>query len=162
MTSSRRDEIDAALDHLRGLRARIEAGEATWLDYAEMFTDDAVYIDPAWGRIEGIDKIREFLVESMTGLEDWNFPIEFIAVDGDDVAVKWLQILPSGARQSGWSRLVYSGDGKFGYQEDLLNMTHVIEDLTASGWRPGPGFSSPPGNPVRDFTIPERTPRDGG
>ena len=41
------------------------------VDLAEFFTDDAVYIDPAWGRIQGIDEIRAFLVDSMLGLEDW-------------------------------------------------------------------------------------------
>jgi hypothetical protein len=33
-------------------------------------------------------------------------------------------------------------------------MTHVIEDLTASGWRPGPGFAPPPEHPDRDTTKP--------
>ena len=48
-------EIRATVDAYVALRARIEEGEATWLDLAEFFTDDAVYIDPAWGRIQGID-----------------------------------------------------------------------------------------------------------
>ena len=133
-----------------------------WTDLLEFYTDDAIYIDPAWGRVEGLDAIREFMIESMLGLEDWLFPVEFTAVSGDDVAVKWLQILP-GARpdgsrwvQSGWSRLVYDGNGRFRYQEDMLNMSHVIEDLGASGWRPGPGFSAPPAQPDRDISIPER------
>ena len=30
---------------------------------------------------------------------------------------------------SGSSTMVYAGDGKFRYQEDLLNMVHVLEDL---------------------------------
>ncbi len=86
----------------------------------------------------------------MRGLEDWDFPIEFFAIDGDNVVVKWLQLLPGtradGSRyqQSGSSTMVYAGDGKFRYQEDLLNMVHVLDDLKASGWRPGAGFASPP------------------
>ena len=50
-----RDEVQAAVDAYVELRGRIEAGEATWTDLADIFTDDLVYIDPAWGRIEGID-----------------------------------------------------------------------------------------------------------
>ena len=46
------------------------------------------------------------------------------------------------------------GDGKFRYQEDLLNMVHVLDDLQASGWRPGPGFANPPAEPNRDFSRP--------
>lgn len=150
------EEVAATVASYVALRERIEAGEATWIDLAAMFTDDAVYIDPAWGRIQGIDAIREFLVESMTGLEDWRFPIDLTAVDGDDVVVHWAQVLPSGHRQSGWSRLVYAGDGKFSYEEDVLNMAHVLEDLKASGWRPRPGFNPPPAAPDRDFSIPGR------
>ena len=47
------------------------------------------------------------------------------------------------------SILRYAGDGKFSYEEDLLNMAHVLEDLATSGWRPGPGFTAPPANPDR-------------
>ena len=28
-------------------------------------------------------------------------------------------------------------------------MAHVLEDLGASGWRPGAGFTAPPANPDR-------------
>jgi ketosteroid isomerase-like protein len=155
-----RPEVEAAAARYRDLRERIERGEAHWVDLADLFTDDVVYIDPAWGRVEGIDELRVFLVDSMTGLEDWSFPIEFIAIDGDNVVVKWIQELPGtrpdGTRyaQSGSSTLLYAGDGKFSYEEDLLNMTHVLEDLAASGWRPGAGFNAPPADPDRDFGRP--------
>jgi hypothetical protein len=155
-----REEIEAAVSRYVDLRERIGRGEATWTDLADLFTDDVVYIDPAWGRIEGIDELRSFLDESMRGLEDWAFPVEYTAITGDTVVVKWTQQLP-GARpdgtryeQSGYSTLVYAGDGKFSYEEDLLNMTHVLEDLAASGWRPRPGFVAPPAEPNRDFSRP--------
>jgi ketosteroid isomerase-like protein len=160
MAAHPRSEVEAAVDRYRQRREEIERGERPWQDLADLFTDDAVYIDPAWGRIEGRAEIAAFMEESMTGLEDWSFPIEFIAIDGDDVVVKWTQILPGtrpdGTRwtQSGYSTLVYAGDGRFSYEEDLLNMAHVIEDLTASGWRPGPGFTPPPPNPNRDVSRP--------
>ena len=148
-------EIRATVDAYVALRARIEEGEATWLDLAEFFTDDAVYIDPAWGRIQGIEEIRAFLVDSMRGLEDWHFPLRLSAIEGDDVVTVWTQVLP-GTRddgrsyeQTGVSILRYAGDGKFSYEEDLLNMAHVLEDLATSGWRPGPGFTAPPANPDR-------------
>jgi ketosteroid isomerase-like protein len=148
-------EIRATVDAYIALRARIEDGDATWLDLAAFFTDDAVYIDPAWGRIQGIEEIRAFLVDSMRGLEDWRFPMRFAAIEGDDVVTVWTQVLPGQRddgepyRQTGVSLLRYSGDGKFSYEEDLLNMAHVLEDLGASGWRPGPGFTAPPANPDR-------------
>ena len=94
MSAHPREEVQAAADRYRNLREAIARGEQDWPALADLFTDDAVYIDPAWGRIEGRDEIRTFMTESMTGLEDWTFPIEFIAIEGDDVVIKWTQILP--------------------------------------------------------------------
>jgi hypothetical protein len=153
-------EVRATVDAYVDLRRRIEAGEATWVDLAELFTDDAVYVDPAWGRIQGIDELRSFFVESMRGLEDWRFPIRFTAVDGDEVVTVWDQVLPGTGedgrplRQTGVSLLHYAGEGRFDFEEDLLNMAHVLEDLATSGWRPGPGFVSPPPTPDRDVSRP--------
>lgn len=144
------------------LRERIERGDARWVDLARFFTDDVVYIDPAWGRVEGIDAVTHFLEESMAGLEDWRFPIEFTAISGDHVVVKWTQLLPgtradgSPYAQSGVSTLMYAGSGRFSYEEDLLNMAHVLEDLRESGWTPPPGFSMPPSAPDRDWRRPQR------
>jgi ketosteroid isomerase-like protein len=149
------DEVRATVDAYVALRARIEAGDATWIDLADYFTEDAVYIDPAWGRIQGLEEIRAFLVDSMRGLEDWRFPIRFTAISGDDVVTVWDQVLPGQRedgqpyRQTGVSMLRYAGHEKFSFEEDLLNMAHVLEDLGASGWRPGPGFTAPPANPIR-------------
>ena len=146
------------LDDYVALRRAIDAGEAAWPDLARFYTDDAVYIDPAWGRIEGLPTITEFFEESMRGLEDWHFPVDVVAVDGDEVLVKWTQVLPSGKRQTGVSSMHYAGDGKFDHQEDLLNMAHVLADLEADGWRPGPGFVMPPADPNRDVTRQQRGP----
>ena len=151
-------EVRATVDQYVALRASIEAGDATWTDLAELFTDDAVYIDPAWGRIQGVDEIRGFLDESMRGLEDWRFPIRTVAIEGDDVITVWTQVLPGQREdgrpyhQTGVSLLHYAGDGRFDFEEDLLNMAHVLEDLQASGWRPGPGFAAPPTHPDRDIS----------
>jgi limonene-1,2-epoxide hydrolase len=154
MTTSHEDERAATVEAYLALRDAIEAGSGTWTDLADFFTDDAVYIDPAWGRIQGIDEIRRFLDESMRGLEDWRFPVTAAALDGDHLLVRWTQILPSGHRQSGSSTLRYAGGGRFDYEEDLLNMVHVLADLTAAGWRPGPGFVAPPADPDRNATEP--------
>ena len=41
-------------------RDEIDQGNKPWSVLADYFTDDAAYIDPAWGRIEGRENIREF------------------------------------------------------------------------------------------------------
>src|SRR5437016_3041974 len=127
-----RDEIEATVERYVETRKVIDAGGATWSALAEYFTDDAVFIDPAWGRVEGIDEMKATVLgDAMVGLEEWKFPVEFYAINGDNVIIKWTQQLP-GKRadgrpyeQSGVSTLVYAGNGKFRYEEDLLNMVHV-------------------------------------
>lgn len=158
--SHSRDEVEAAVAAYVDLRERIGHGAATWTDLAAMFTENVAYIDPAWGRIDGIEELRDFLDKSMRGLDDWSFPIEYTAIDGDTVVIKWTQILP-GVRvdgrpytQSGYSTLRYAGGGKFDYEEDLLNMTHVLEDLAASGWQPPKGFVAPPARVDRNSARP--------
>jgi ketosteroid isomerase-like protein len=158
-----REEVAAAVERYAEIRRAVDAGEKTWQALADLFTDDAVFVDPAWGRVEGIDEMRRTVFgDAMVGFEDWKFPIEFTAIDGDNVVVKWTQVLP-GTRedgspyvQSGCSTLVYAGDGKFCYEEDLLNMVHVLEDMRASKV-PVPDVAMPPRHPNRDFSRP-RTP----
>lgn len=161
-----RDEVQAALDRYISVRDGINAGRGTWADLAQFFTDDAVFIDPAWGRVEGIEEMKATVFGSaMVGLEEWKFPTEFSVIDGDTVVIKWSEVLPgrrddgSEYAQSGYSTLVYAGDGKFCYEEDLLNMVHVFEDMKASGFRPPPGMGIPPKEPNRDFSRPERARR---
>jgi len=150
-------ESRAAWDAYLTTRRRILAGEIPWVTLAEHFTDDAVYIDPAWGRVEGIEAVREFLTESMGGLEDWTFPEVFTMFDGRRVVTMWEQVIPGADGQTrsqpGLSVLYYGADGKFCYEMDLLNMTHVIEDIGALGWAPGDGFNFPPASPNRDHSL---------
>ena len=153
-----REEVQSAFERYLGVRDGINAGLGTWADLAQFFTADAVFIDPAWGRVEGIEEMKATVFgDAMVGLEEWKFPTEFFVIDGDTVVVKWSQVMPgtradgSAYAQSGYSTLVYAGDGKFCYEEDLLNMVHVFEDIKESGFR----FSSdmvPVPKPNRDFS----------
>src|ERR1700690_2780444 len=103
-----RDEIEATVERYVETRKVIDGGGATWSALAQFFTDDAVFIDPAWGRVEGIEEMKATVFgEAMVGLEDWSFPTEFSMIDGDNVVIKWLQVLP-GRRDNG-SRYVQSG-----------------------------------------------------
>ena len=149
-----REEVQATVQRYHELRERIDEGlePDAFGVLADFYTEDAVYIDGAWGRIEGREAIAHWLVDSMLGMEDWKFPIEFTAIEGNDVVVKWTQIMPrtradgTPYRQSGYSRLIYAGQGKFSYEEDTYNMAHVREDIASSGWtHPDRNFDIPPG-----------------
>ena len=149
------EEIRATYDRYVALRDRVEAGEAGWDELAGFFTEDAVFIDPAWGRIEGRPAIRQFLIDSMTGLEDWSFPRFLTGVEDDRLVSGWMNRLPgerpdgSHFEAPGFSIMTYEGDGLFRREEDVLNMTHVFELIRESGWKPGPGAKPPPRNPTR-------------
>jgi ketosteroid isomerase-like protein len=156
------DEARATYAEMVALRARIEAGELPWSALADYFTEDAVYIDSAWGRYEGHAEIAKFMDDSMAGLADWRFPEEWTTVDGNRVVSMWWNELPgrradgSAYRVPGVSILRYAGDGKFDYEYDIFNMVQVLEVLRESGWQPTGPMNAPPEQPVRDVTPPAR------
>lgn len=154
------EDLTSALSRYLRYRREADAGQRPWTDMVQLFTDDAVLIDPAWGRMEGIEAIERYLAESMVGIEDWFTPVDAAFVAGDEVILKYRQVLP-GRRpdgrpyeQSGYSMLVYAGDGRFSYEENVLNMVHVFEDLRAIGWTPPPTMRTPPTSPDRNFARP--------
>ena len=143
------------------LRDEIDLGKNPWSSLADFFTEDAAYIDPAWGRIEGREAIRDFFERSMAGLTGygWSTPENWTMADGQRVVSQWDQIL--GEREDGtpWivpglSILYYVGDGFFCYSHDMLNMTHVGETLRALEWKPPAKFNMPPRHPNRDISLP--------
>ena len=113
-------EALALYDEFVATRDKVDTGECGWDKMADYFTEDAVYIDPAWGRQEGRETIRQFFVDSMAGLTDhgWSTPERWTMVDGHRLVSHWDQILgqqPDGTEWSGpaLSSLYYAGDGLF-------------------------------------------------
>jgi ketosteroid isomerase-like protein len=153
--ATRAQEILETHEKYLAARRRAERGEVGWDALGDYFTEDAVFVDPAWGRVEGRDAILRFLRESMAGLEGWTFPQEWQMVEGDRLVTRWMNRLPgrradgSFYEAPGISVLTYAEGGRFSREEDLLNMVHVVEVIRESGWRPGPGFNPPPRTPDR-------------
>ncbi|MGO4443743.1 nuclear transport factor 2 family protein [Mycobacterium sp. 2YAF39] len=136
------------------------AGEAPWSTIGEWFTEDAVFIDPAFGRVQGRDEITAFLDRSMVGFEGWSFPEEWTIVDGDRLVTFWWNRLAD-ERADGtpyqapaFSVLHYVGDGLFDYELDLMNIAEVGELLVESGWVPSAGMAVPEPRPDRNITPP--------
>ena len=143
------------------LRDKIDAGDATWSQLADFFTEDAVYIDPAWGRIEGRENIREFFETSMAGLtgHGWSTPENWTMTDGHRLVSQWDQILGHQEDGTPWmvaglSILYYAGEARFCYSHDMLNMTHIGQTMRDMGWRPPKEFNMPPRKPNRDISLP--------
>jgi len=162
MSAAIEREARETYERLVAIRDEIDDGKKPWSVLADLFTEDAVYIDPAWGRIEGRDAIRDFFVKSMAGLTGygWSTPENWIMVDGHRVVSQWDQVL--GDREDGtrWlvpglSILYYAGDGRFCYSHDMLNMTHVGQTMRAMAWKPPAEFNMPPRHPNRDVSLPK-------
>jgi hypothetical protein len=141
-------------------RARAQRGEVPWSSIGDFFTEDCVFIDPAWGRIEGRAKMSDFFDWSIVGLDGWEFPEIWTMADGDRVVSFWWNRLP-GADADGrpyqapaLSILHYAGNRKFDYELDLMNIAEVGDVMARSGWAPGKGVRIPDANPDRNPTPP--------
>ena len=149
MGSYPRKEVQKAADALHRMRDKASAGEIGWDALVDLFTEDATYIDPAWGRFKGREAIRRFMHDSMQGLKEWRFPTEWSVIDGNRVVNRFLNRLP-GRRPDGTyydvpgvSILEYAGGGKFSFEEDVINMFHLYEVLKECCWVPGPDLKLP-------------------
>ena len=164
MSGSTAIEAEALESYRRlvALRELIDVGEREWAELADFFTEDAAYIDPAWGRIDGRENIRTFFEASMAGLTGygWSTPENWMMAEGPRVVAQWDQVL--GHRDdgepcfvAGLSILYYAGDGLFCYSHDMLNMTHIGQTMRDLEWRPPKQINMPPKNPNRDIRLPK-------
>ena len=163
--SSKENTEKAALETYErfvAMRDKVDIGECGWDQMAEFFTEDAVYIDPAWGRQETREGIRQFFVDSMAGLtgHGWSTPERWTMTDGHRLVSHWDQVLgekPDGSQWMvpGLSILYYAGDGLFCYSHDYLNMTYIGETMKAMQWQPPEGFNMPPRKPDWRTHLPE-------
>ncbi|MAE97252.1 MAG: hypothetical protein CL910_21585 [Deltaproteobacteria bacterium] len=143
------------------VRDEIDRGDKPWSVLADFFTEDAAYIDPAWGRVEGREAIRDFFVKSMTGLtgNGWSTPENWTMAEGHRLVSQWDQVLGHQDDGTPWvvpglSILYYAGEGLFCYSHDMLNMTHIGQTMRAMSWTPPDGFHMPPRQPNRDVSLP--------
>lgn len=123
-----REETEAAYQRHRTVH---EARE--WPKLADLFAADASYDDPFFGHIEGRDAIRAFLVKSMTGLEEWTFPIEWLVIDRGRVVTKWQNRLPG--RRKGGGHFEFPGMSTITYDDggQIVNQTDLYDRVSALG-----------------------------
>ena len=87
---------EARRDRVFGeIRERIGRGDAAWADLADMFTDDVVYVDPAWGRIEGVDELPFHRRALATPRHRWWRPIITVLASGLVYAVLMMLVINS-------------------------------------------------------------------
>lgn len=162
LASEIEQEARETYERFVAIRDKIDAGQASWAELGDFFTEDAAYIDPAWGRVEGREAIREFFVLSMEGLtgHGWSTPENWVMTSGHRLISQWDQVLGQRDDGSSWmvpglSILYYAGDGLFCYSHDMLNMVHIGETMKAMNWQPPPTLNMPPRHPNRDVSLPK-------
>ena len=145
-----REEIEQVFLAFEKIHEQCYSGQSDWGELAQFLVPDVDYTDPGWGRMHGTDTVTQFLRDSMAGLDAWDFPMRWYAIDGIHVIKKYSMVLleplkADGSQQdiSGVYMMKYAGDGKFSWVEDQLDMNHFIHVAKTSGWRPGPGFRNP-------------------
>lgn len=149
-------EIRAAWNRVIETRDKIARGDARWADIADHFTEDAVYIDPVWGRYEGREAIRTFMHDCMEGFDGWAFPTQWSVIkDNLVICMFWSSVpgkRPDGSTYDCFSMnlSIYAGDGLFCYENDIFNMVELAQLIKESGWQPPAHANLPPENPDRN------------
>ena len=125
-----RSEIEDAFSHYREVAARA-AASGQWDEWAELFTEDAVYVEHHYGRFEGREAIRDWISETMSSPlnKDMNaFPVRWYVIDEDKGWVVCSVINRMADPGDGsvheadsWTRLEYAGNGMFSLEEDMYN-----------------------------------------
>ena len=126
-----RAELETAFQHYQD---EVEKACATrdWDLFAALFTEDATYVEHAYGNFEGREAIRTWITRTMTeefpGNEMPHFPIDWYVVDeerGRIVCEVFNQLADLGdGKRHGASNitiLTYAGDNQWSCEEDVYN-----------------------------------------
>jgi ketosteroid isomerase-like protein len=125
-----REEIEAAFKQHE--QVVVEIGNSwDWSRYADEFTEDATYVEHVYGRFEGRENIRDWIVSTMNtfpGSEMPLYPTSWHAIDEEKgwVFSEVLNTMRDPGDGSVHQRpnitiLKYAGDGLWSYEEDAYN-----------------------------------------
>lgn len=129
---SRQELLDAFATY--EATARTAAASGSWDQWAELFTEDAEYVEHLYGTMRGREAIRAWITETMStypGSDMDAFPIEWSIVDEDRgwvVCQVWNRMRDPGDgsvhQAYNFTLLKYAGDGRWSYEEDIYNPAH--------------------------------------
>lgn len=118
-------------------RVQEHARTGDWHDYALSFTEDAEYVEHAFGTFRGRDEIRDWSVETMTtfpGSVMTGFPLAWQVVDegSSRLICEVRNLMPdpgdgSAHEQSNLTIMTYAGDGLFSREEDVYNPLRFMQ-----------------------------------
>jgi hypothetical protein len=125
-----RGELSAAFEEYQ--RRAAEAGRTgEWGPWADLFTEDATYIEHHYGTFSGREEILRWITATMAeypGNAMPEFPIEWSVIDeerGWVVCQVWNRMEDPGDgsihQEYNITILKYAGDGRWSYEEDVYN-----------------------------------------
>lgn len=124
------EEITEAYSVVHG-RVQTYADTGDWADFALNFTEDAEYVEHAFGTFRGHDEIRAWSVRTMTsfpGSVMTGFPLAWSVVDvpTSRLICEVRNLMPdpgdgSHHEESNLTIMTYAGGGLFSREEDVYN-----------------------------------------
>ena len=139
MAAFERTELERAFAHYCELRERSSAS-GDWSIWAAQFTDDARYVEHAYGEFRGRAAIEAWIVGVMAPFPHMTFPNDWSVVDPERgwVIFQCQNRLEHPTDAGGppfqfptWTRLDYAGDLRWGYEEDVYNPKHASDTVRA-------------------------------
>jgi hypothetical protein len=137
-----RAELAEAFEHYQA-QVRLAAETGDWTHFANLFTEDATYLEHAYGTFHGRDEIRAWVVKTMTSAPGcWmtDFPPSWHVIDEDRgrIVCEILNVMSDAGdgnvyQPTNVTILGYAGDGLFDYEEDVYNPARFVRDIEAWG-----------------------------
>lgn len=145
-----REEILAAFEHYN--RARDKASQSgDWSLWAAVFTEDAHYVEHAYGEFHGRRAIEKWITAVMAPFPTMTFPQDWVALDLEHAAVVFQcqNQFPEPFQADGtpyqfptWTRLVYGGGGLWKSEEDIYNPARDAQRVIKGWVKAGGRFES--------------------
>jgi len=123
-----REELEEAIRIYNEAHAKAsETGD--WSIWAALFTEDAHYIEHAYGEFHGRKEIEKWIIDAQAPAPHMTFPWKWHAIDEENDAIVFCveNTYPHPDKKfsfDNWSRIVYAGNGLFSLEEDIYNPAH--------------------------------------
>jgi len=124
------EEITEAYAAMHG-RVQHYSATGDWAEFADNFTEDAEYVEHAFGTFRGRDEIRAWSMKTMTTFPGGimtGFPLAWQVVDvpTSRLICEVRNLMPdpgdgSALEESNLTIMTYAGDGLFSREEDIYN-----------------------------------------
>ncbi|MFL6089151.1 MAG: hypothetical protein ACJ71Z_03315 [Aeromicrobium sp.] len=138
MSTWTRDELEAAFERYQE-QVRRAATTGDWTHFADLFTDDATYLEHAYGAFRGRDEICVWVVDTMTsppGCWMTDFPPSWHVIDEERgrIVCEIRNVMPdpgdgSVHEATNITILGYAGNDRFDYEEDVYNPGRFVSML---------------------------------